>query len=251
MSKGRLVHTPGTAFLFKMNGHQRVNRPYRKAVDPSTPPPVIDLLPAPRRAVVEHLKHHGPSRAEDISHSLGVTISGIRQHLAALGAEGFVTFAVHRGLPGRPKHYFHLTRHGEELFRKDYGAFLTQTVTFLQRRDPALLRELFQLHLDTRFRRARARAASLGYADRVGALAEELDTAGFMPSTIAGADGGYELTLRNCPLLEVARCAPEFCDAEAEEIARVLRGTPPARTTHQLAGDAHCTYYLPAAAAED
>jgi DNA-binding transcriptional ArsR family regulator len=54
------------------------------------------------------LKKRGEARAEEIAEALGVTPSGVRQHLSALRAEGLVAYRKSRAGPGRPKFAYRL-----------------------------------------------------------------------------------------------------------------------------------------------
>ena len=46
----------------------------------------LGAMPAPRRAVVEHLKRAGEATAEAIAEAVGVTVGAVRQQLAVLDA---------------------------------------------------------------------------------------------------------------------------------------------------------------------
>ena len=48
----------------------------------------LDTLPATRRALLEVLKRQGRARADELAAALGITVSAVRQHLAALHGDG-------------------------------------------------------------------------------------------------------------------------------------------------------------------
>jgi len=54
--------------------------------------PLADLSPAQRQVVVA-LKRRGEASAEELAEALGITPSGVRQHLATLRAAGVVAAA--------------------------------------------------------------------------------------------------------------------------------------------------------------
>ena len=50
-------------------------------------------LPAGRRAVLYAVRRRGEATVEQVAEQLGITVSGARQHLAALTAAGYVDVA--------------------------------------------------------------------------------------------------------------------------------------------------------------
>ena len=63
----------------------------------------MDLLPEGRRQVLTTLKEAGTLAAEKIAETLGISVSGVRQHLAALARQGLVEYDRLRHGPGRPR----------------------------------------------------------------------------------------------------------------------------------------------------
>ena len=65
--------------------------------------PSLAGLSVSTREVVPALKKRGEARASEIAAALGITPSGVRQHLGALRADGLVAYrTIHAG-PGRRK----------------------------------------------------------------------------------------------------------------------------------------------------
>ena len=82
--------------------------------------PSLAGLSVSAREVVLALKKRGEARASEIAEALGITPSGVRQHLSALRADGLVAYrTIHAG-PGRPKFAYFLTEPAEALFPKTY-----------------------------------------------------------------------------------------------------------------------------------
>lgn len=70
---------------------------------------LLKLVPQPRRSIIMYLAEHGSVQIETVAAFLGITVSGARQHMAALERDGAVTF-VRRGQgPGRPRHLYSLS----------------------------------------------------------------------------------------------------------------------------------------------
>src|SRR6516162_8912333 len=62
------------------------------------------------------LKSRGPLAAGAVARALGITVVGVRQHLAKLHAEGLVAFDDQAGEIGRPKRFWRLTAKGHGRF---------------------------------------------------------------------------------------------------------------------------------------
>src|ERR1700732_2825428 len=62
------------------------------------------------------LKSRGPLAAGVLARALGITVVGIRQHLAKLHAEGLVAYDDQAGEIGRPKRFWRLTAKGHGRF---------------------------------------------------------------------------------------------------------------------------------------
>src|ERR1700730_19039697 len=62
------------------------------------------------------LKSRGPLATNALAHTLGITVVGIRQHLAKLHAEGIVAYDDQAGEIGRPKRFWRLTAKGHGRF---------------------------------------------------------------------------------------------------------------------------------------
>src|ERR1700732_3006229 len=67
------------------------------------------------------LKSRGPLPSSALARALGITVVGIRQHLAKLHAEGLVAFDDQAGEIGRPKRFWRLTTKGHGRFPDTHG----------------------------------------------------------------------------------------------------------------------------------
>ena len=67
------------------------------------------------------LKSRGPLATSALARALGITVVGIRQHLAKLRAEGLVAFEDQAGEIGRPKRFWRLTAKGHGRFPDTHG----------------------------------------------------------------------------------------------------------------------------------
>lgn len=77
-------------------------------------------MQATRRQILEHLRKHGQATVKDLGSVLGLTSTGIRQHLTVLERDGLVHAREERGHVGRPALVYSLSEAGESLYPKMY-----------------------------------------------------------------------------------------------------------------------------------
>ena len=199
-------------------------------------------LPTTRREILTTLKERGGARAEELAQSLGITVSAIRQHLAALDAGGLVSHREIKGGPGRPKFVFHLTPAAEALFPQAYSELANDTFEIIQQEDPAMARKVFKLLAERSLGLAQNRLQGQPFDERLRNLVVMLDERGFLPRLDVNDDGTFKLTLHNCPVLNVAQNFHGICEGEIG----VLRGVlPEVELTHcqrMRDGDHACSW---------
>lgn len=205
-------------------------------------PPPIQRLSGARRAILYFLKEHQPQRAEDMSNALQVTVSGIRQQLATLTAEGLITFDTQRGQPGRPKYLYRLTEQGDALFPRNYAAFATDFINYLDDEDPAMLQRLFERRTQRRSERMALRLRDRDLRERVREIAAMLDEEGYMAHAEDAGNGEWLIVEQNCPLLELAQVNTHINTADLDVLRNLLPDCTVERTEDILNGDIRSTY---------
>lgn len=209
-------------------------------------PPIaaLGVMSQPRRSILEYIKLQGEARAEDIAGHLGVTVSGIRQQLTALQAEGLIDHEARRGQPGRPRFFFSLAPAGENLFPRAYSGFAHEMLLFLEETEPGALERWYDLRVERRLMRLRPRLAGLTLAEQVSELAESLTREGYMAVSVTDGDGTVSLQQRNCAVLDLARQHSRICENECELIKAAFPNSSVVRTEHVLEGDPRCSYRI-------
>ena len=109
----------------------------------SAPVVPADLSSAQRHVLVA-LKKRGEASADELAEALGITPSGVRQHLAALRAAGLVAARQERGRPGRPADLYHSTDLGETLFARASGDLSVPVTASFPLAEAAAAYERFQ-----------------------------------------------------------------------------------------------------------
>ena len=211
--------------------------------------PSLAGLSVSAREVVLALKKRGEARASEIAEALGITPSGVRQHLSALRADGLVAYrTIHAG-PGRPKFAYFLTEPAEALFPKTYHELTNEFLEHLEEEDPELLVRLFERRRQRRVEATRKRLAGKTFDEKVAVLARILDEDGYLADFESRPDGTYLIREHNCAILGVAvryglACSSEleflreaFPDAEIDRVAHKVAGAYMCPTKYDLVGD--------------
>ena len=73
-----------------------------------------------RQQILEYLQRHGRGTVKELGALLGLTSTGIRQHLTVLERDGLVEAHEERGRVGRPTLVYSLTGKADALFPKTY-----------------------------------------------------------------------------------------------------------------------------------
>jgi DeoR family transcriptional regulator, suf operon transcriptional repressor len=205
---------------------------------------VVEMLTPARRAILEHIKIHQPVRAEDIARALHVTVSGVRQHLAGLSAEGLVSHEVRRGSPGRPKHLYSLSERGEDLFPRNYRGFATEAVMFLGNTAPDVLDAFLERRKEQRLAIIQPELEGQPLRRRIESMANALDCEGYMAGVVDDGDGTFSIVERNCAILELARTDQRICSSEMQWLAEALPDTEVMREQHILDREPICLYRI-------
>jgi DeoR family suf operon transcriptional repressor len=208
----------------------------------ASPNQALASLPESRRRILEHVKRHGESVAEAIAADLGVTASGVRQHLTALERDGLLAHRSVRSGAGRPKHLFALTPAGDALFPRAYAELTNELLDYVEEEDPALLARIFDRRAARRLERTRARAAGLPFGERVRVVAEILDDDGYLADFAEAGDGAFVITEHNCAVLAVASRHRHACSSELAYLQAALPDAEVRRVAHRLNGGHVCSY---------
>ena len=206
--------------------------------------PTLATLAPTRREIVEALKRRGEMGAEELAGELGLTTSGVRQHLAGLTADGLVAHRSVRGGPGRPRHCYHLTSAADSLFPRAYSDLTNELLGYAADEEPELVERLFEKRRRRRVEGARHRLAGLDFAAKVAELARILDEDGYLADFEALPDGTFRVTEHNCAILGVARRYGQACSSEIEFLRDALPEASIERVQHMIAGQHACSYEI-------
>ncbi|MEY2420138.1 MAG: hypothetical protein QOI95_205 [Acidimicrobiaceae bacterium] len=202
----------------------------------------LDTLPTTRRALLDALKRQGEARADELATTLGITVSAVRQHLAALHGDGLVTHTEVRAGPGRPHHKYRLSEQGDSLFPRRYAQIVTDLLVEAEAEDPAMIDRMFARRRDRRVERAKERLAGKSLPEQVAELTDVLDEDGYLAEFVSQDDGSFRIVEHNCAILAVATRYGAACGTELEFIREVLPEARVERVAHLLSGGHVCAY---------
>lgn len=202
----------------------------------------LDTLPPTRRALLNTIKRRGDARVDHLATSLGITVSAVRQHLAALYNDGLVMHTEVRAGPGRPHHVYRLSERGDDLFPRAYAAIANDLLVEAEAADPELVDRMFARRRDRRIDRTAARLKGKSFGDRVAELARVLDEDGYLAEVVPLDGETFRIVEHNCAILAVASQYGAACSTELEFIRAVLPDASVERVAHLLAGGHVCAY---------
>ncbi|MFN2561075.1 MAG: helix-turn-helix transcriptional regulator [Jatrophihabitans sp.] len=208
-----------------------------------------------RDAVARTILERGPQNAAHLAERLGLSPAGIRRHLDALVADGFLAEreprpSASRGR-GRPARTYALTDAGRAAFPHAYDDLANTALRYLRDTGGDDAVTAFAEH------RAATLAADVRdgvdcaqpLADRSEALAGALTAHGYASTVQAVRDAddtihGIQICQHHCPVAHVAAEFPQLCEAETRAFEQVL-GTYVQRLATIAHGDGVCTTHIP------
>ena len=202
-----------------------------------------DIAPSPtQRRVLEALKRRGEATADELSGTLGVSSSAVRQHLSALRAAGLIEARQERGQPGRPADRYRTTDRAEPLFVPVDDDLSIELLTLIDDEDPDLVQRVFDRRRARLVDDARHRLDGSTFDERVERVTELLDAQGYLSDFERVSDRHYRINLHSCAVWSVASRFRQACASELEFLQQVLPDAEVTRTTHKTSGAHTCAY---------
>ena len=200
-------------------------------------------MQATRQQILDYLRRNSSATVKELDSHLGLTSTGVRQHLTVLEREGLVEAHEERGRVGRPALVYQLSDKGDGLYPKKYDQLAN-----------VLIEEVRHVAggqaLQTLLRRVALRFAE-SYADRLEgkSLPERVSEAARIIKE-RGSEADCEqdgddwlIHQYTCPFPQVARQNSCVCALDVEFV-RQLVGSDARLSTSLLRGDRACTYRI-------
>lgn len=210
--------------------------------------------PRGRAGVLDLLKREGPVSADALAKKLGITPMAVRQHLAALEADGLAVAvqpaaAVARGR-GRPLTLWQAAEAADARFPDSHALLAADLIGQMKKAfgDEGLDRLLALRTKDQEhaYRAEMSRAKTL--KGKLEALVRIREREGYMPALRRDPEtGGFLFVENHCPVCAAAKLCQGLCREELALFRRVLgEGATVERTSHILAGAGRCAYRVTA-----
>ena len=200
-------------------------------------------LQSTRQHIIEHLQRAGRSSVRELAALLGLTSTGIRQHLTVLERDGLVTASEERGHVGRPTFVYSLTDRAEDLFPRNYDLL---AISLLEEvRDTQGNEQLQQLLHRVAARMAAQyskRVEGKPIPERVEETARIMIEQGCMVET-RRSDDEFFIDEYTCPYPKVAQHDRAVCVLHVDLI-RTLTGADTRLTSSLIRGERACTYRI-------
>jgi predicted ArsR family transcriptional regulator len=205
-------------------------------------------LQATRQQVLDYLRRHGQATVKELGQLLGLTSTGIRQHLTVLERDGLVAAHEERGHVGRPALVYCLTEQGDAHYPKLYDSLASVLLNELRTiAGPDALQKVLR-RVATRFAEPyMGRVEGKPLAERVAEAARILQERGCL-ADFRMHNGDWYVIQYSCPFPSVARSNSGVCAMEVDFVRR-LTGADARLVSSLLRGDRSCTYRIRAAGA--
>ena len=205
-------------------------------------------LPEGRRRVLYAVRRRGEATVDDVAHQLDMTVSGARQHLSALVADGLLEAREHvagSARRGRRTLVYSVSAAGDSYFPKAYGELTNELLRYLDEDQPGAIDRLFERRREHRIALARARLARCrGLKAQVEELTRILDVDGYLASWEPAGRGAYRILEHNCAIWAIAQRYGQPCVTELDFIRAVLPDADVERVQHMVAGAPRCAYEI-------
>jgi predicted ArsR family transcriptional regulator len=198
-------------------------------------------MQATRQQILDYLRKQGRATVRDLDTFLGLTSTGVRQHLTVLEREGLVEAHEERGHVGRPALVYQLTEQGDALYPKRYDQLANLLLEEVREVAGAQALQTLLRRVASRFAEPyRERLDGMAVAERVREAARIIEERGAMADC---TQDGNDWLIRqySCPFPKVATQNSCVCALDVEFV-RQLVGADARLSTSLLRGDPCCTY---------
>lgn len=196
---------------------------------------------------MQHLQRNGRATVKELGQLLGLTSTGIRQHLTVLERDGLVLAHEERGGVGRPTLVYSLTDKAEALFPRSYDELANNLLEEIRasegrERMYQILHRVAERMADAYWERVQGKDT----AERVKETAAIMQDQGCLVDWTEN-DGEFLLNEYTCPFPKVAKQDSSVCALHVDFVRR-LTGADTRLAQSLLRGQRACTYRIRPAA---
>ncbi len=201
-------------------------------------------IQATRQQILEYLQRQGRATVKELGSLLGLTSTGIRQHLTVLERDGLVDAHEERGRVGRPTLVYSLTEKADSLFPKTYDALAVDLIEEIRSsQGNERLQELLHKVAERMAATYVERVQCMLLGERVQETWRIMEEQGYLIDCRRGDGDEYYIDEFTCPFPKVAQQEHAVCALHVEFV-RVLAGADTRLTQSLLRGERACTYRI-------
>ncbi len=199
-----------------------------------------------RQQILMRVKFDGETTADLLSQELEISPVAVRQHLAALEAEGLICVRIERKGLGRPSHRYCLTEAGDETFPRTYDQFAESLLNELATWQGAdALSELVSRQRERQLNALLSRLSEKSFASRLQEIVRLYTERGYIAESKETVAGEHILIKRNCAICALSRQMPELCcGGEENFLSQLLDGAEVKLEKSFPAGDHYCQFRI-------
>jgi predicted ArsR family transcriptional regulator len=198
---------------------------------------------ATRQDILDYIRRHGRAAVNDLAAHLGMSKTGVRQHLAILEREELVEAHQEGAGVGRPAAIYRLTSQGDGLYPKKYDELANGLIEEARALLGADAQQRLMKNVAGRF--AKPYMPRLEGKPRIERLEETAriiaDRGNVADARWSGDD--YLIEKHTCPFWNVATQNSAVCALDVEFV-RQLAGADARLSTSLLRGDDCCTFRI-------
>ncbi len=196
-----------------------------------------------RQRILEYLQRQGRGTVKELGQLLGLTSTGIRQHLTVLERDGLVDAREERGRVGRPTLVYSLTDKADSLFPKAYDTLASLLLEEIKSSEGnERLQEILQNVAGRLAEPYSDRVEGRPLAERVEETARILEGQGCLVDSNE-KDGEFFIDEFTCPFPKTAEQDRAVCALHVEFV-QILSGGEVKLTRSLLRGERACTYRI-------
>jgi predicted ArsR family transcriptional regulator len=196
-----------------------------------------------RQQMLEYLQRSGRATVKELGQLLGLTSTGIRQHLTVLERDGLVDAREERGRVGRPTLVYSLTEKADSLFPKTYDVLASVLIEEIRAADGnEKLHHLLQNVARRLAAPYRDRVDGKGAGERVKETVRIMEEQGCLVDWVED-EGEYRIDEYTCPFPKTAERDRAVCALHVEFVS-ILTNSDAKLSRSLLRGERACTYRI-------
>ncbi len=201
-------------------------------------------MQATRQDILDYIRRHSEATVRELGRVLGLTATGIRQHLTVLERDGLITVRETRGRIGRPALVYSLTPDGHAVFPHRYDELANLLLDEIHgiagaKGQQSILTRIAARSADSYNSRLEGKTGVERVKEAVAIINERGCVADFQVTE----DNEFLINQYTCPYPQVAEAHGGVCELEAEFVGRLTGGSAQI-VNSLLRGDRCCSYRI-------